>query len=159
MSFWLVKSEPSVYSIDDFAADGRTLWDGVRNYQARNFLQAMKPGEEVLFYHSSDEPVGVAGLARVSKSAVADPTQFDRTSDYFEPRATKEKPVWFCPELEYKRKFRSLLGLDRLKKEVKLDGLELLKRGSRLSVQPVDARHFALIVQMTAELAGELVEG
>jgi predicted RNA-binding protein with PUA-like domain len=151
MAYWLVKSEPTVYSIDNLAKDRRTLWDGVRNYQARNFLKQMRVGEEVLFYHSSDEAVGIAGVARVSKTAIPDPTQFDKKSDYHEPRATKEDPVWFAPEIEFARKFSSLLPLERLKKEKKLDGLELLKRGSRLSVQPVEEKHFSVIAELSSK--------
>lgn len=149
MKHWLMKSEPSAYSIDDLQRDKKTLWTGVRNFQARNLMaQEMKVGDPVLFYHSSSEPSGVAGLAEISKAAVADPTQFDAKSDYYEPRATKDEPVWRCVEVRFKKKCKTVLPLEALRKEKALEDMMLLKRGSRLSVQPVDAAAFARIVEL-----------
>lgn len=146
---WLMKSEPEVYSIADLERDGKTAWTGVRNYQARNFMRdAMRAGDSVLFYHSNAEPSGIAGLGRVVGNAYADPTQFDRASEYFEPRATLEKPVWFLVDIAFVERFPRLVSLADLKKDVRLNGLLLLKRGSRLSVQPVSRPHFDCVLQL-----------
>jgi predicted RNA-binding protein with PUA-like domain len=149
MKHWLVKSEPSSYSIDDLQRDKKTLWTGVRNFQARNLMvDEMKVGDPVVFYHSNSDPPGVAGLAKVSKAAVADPTQLDAKSDYFEPRATKETPVWRCVEVQFVKKAKALVSLEALRSEPQLAGMALLQRGSRLSVQPVEAAAYARIVKL-----------
>lgn len=148
MAYWLVKSEPDVYSIDDFKRDRVTTWDKVRNYQARNFLRNMQVREEVLFYHSSTDPSGVSGLARVKKLAYADPSQFDKAGDYFDSKATPKEPRWFCPDIEFVRKFKKLITLDELRAESKLKNMLLLKRGSRLSVQPVSQAEFEKIMEL-----------
>lgn len=142
MKYWLCKSEPDVYSIDNLKKDGRTLWDCVRNYQARNYLREMAVGDLVLYYHSNAEPSGVVGTATVSKTAVADPTQFDRRSEYFDEKATKDAPRWFSPEIKFKSKFKRLVTLDDLRKERDLQKMVVLQRGSRLSVQPVTKAEF-----------------
>jgi predicted RNA-binding protein with PUA-like domain len=152
--FWLIKSEPDIYSIDDLAKDKTTWWENIRNYQARNFMtQDMKPGDLVLFYHSNAEPPGIAGVAEISKSAEPDSSQFKRKSDYFEPRATKEKPIWFCVEVRFKEKFAAFLPLELLKingaqKGSVLADLMLLKKGQRLSVQPVKETEFNAILAL-----------
>jgi predicted RNA-binding protein with PUA-like domain len=148
MATWLVKTEPDVYSIDDLARDKVTNWTCVRNYQARNFLKAMAVGDNVLIYHSNAEPSGVVGLARVCKLAVADPTQFDKKSEYFDPKATQEAPRWFCPDLKFVRKLARTIPLDELRACKALTGLALLQRGSRLSVIPVSEKHFDTIVEL-----------
>lgn len=148
MKYWLVKSEPSVFSIEDLRRDKTTLWDGVRNYQARNFLREMQVGDEVLLYHSNAEPPGVAGIATVRAAAIADPSQFDPKSDYYDPGASKDEPRWFSPSLAFKRAFKNYLELEALRKSPKLKGLALLKRGNRLSVMPVSEKEFEAIVQM-----------
>ena len=153
MKLWLVKSEPDVYSIDDFKRDGRTLWDCVRNYQARNFLQSMKVGDLVLFYHSNGESSGskmggVAGQATVSRAAIPDPSQYDKKGEYFDPKATMEKPRWFAPELKFVEKFSQILPLTALRKEKPLKNMMLLRPGSRLSVQPVTEDEFQTILAM-----------
>ena len=145
---WLMKSEPDEFSIDDLRREGRAPWTGVRNYQARNFMRdGMRVGDPVLFYHSSKQPAGVAGLARVASGALPDPTQFDRRSAYFEPRATREKPMWMMVEVAFAEKFPTLITLEELKTERGLEGLALLQKGSRLSIQPVSPEHFRWIVQ------------
>lgn len=154
MAKWLVKSEPNVYSIDRFAKDGVTAWEGVRNYQARNFLRAMKIGDEVLFYHSVSEPGGVAGLAKVAKTAYPDPSQFNKKSPYFEAKVTKDKPRWFCPDLKFIKKFRKPLPIQCLRQEKKLAKMILLQRGSRLSVQPVSEEEFKIIVSLARDRMG-----
>lgn len=152
MAWWLVKSEPHVYSIEDLRREGTTLWSGVRNYQARNFLRAMKLGERVFFYHSVANPAGIAGIAQVCSLAEPDPTQFDPMSEYFDPRATTETPRWFCPRVQFVEAFDQVLPRKELIDRVELEGLELLKPRSRLSVQPVSEEHFAILYRLA--LAG-----
>lgn len=154
MQYWLMKSEPHVYSIADLARDGKTGWEGVRNYQARNSMRdLMQVGDEVLFYHSSTEPPGVAGLARISQTGLADPSQFDSQSDYYDPKSTPENPRWIMVEIEYLDSFPTYLSLADLKALPGLAGMVLLQRGSRLSVQPVSAEHFALICKKAGRSA------
>lgn len=148
MSNWLVKSESSVYSIADLKRDDSTAWDGVRNYQARNNLRAMKKGDRVLFYHSVDAPIGIVGLAKVSKEAYPEPLQYNKNSEYFEKNATKDDPRWYCPEIQYCTEFKRILTLELLKADKKLNGLVLLQKGSRLSVQPVNDKHFEYILSL-----------
>ncbi len=135
-AFWLMKSEPDVFGIDDLAKKKTEGWNGVRNYQARNFMKSMCVGDTVLFYHSNAKPSGVAGTAEVSRTAYPDPTQFDPKSDYFEPRATKENPVWFQVDLRFVSKLPRFVPLDELRGMPELQGMMLFKR-SQLSVQPV----------------------
>lgn len=148
MNYWLVKSEQSEYSIDSLQADRVTAWEGVRNYQARNYLRAMQPGDEVLFYHSNSEPTAVVGLAVVKKVAFADPSQFDPRSDYYEPKASQAAPRWFCPELKFVRKFKQAVSLAHLKQRPECKTMVLLQRGSRLSVQPVAKKEFEAVLKL-----------
>jgi predicted RNA-binding protein with PUA-like domain len=144
-----MKSEPDAFSIDDLKNQKTSLWDGVRNYQARNFMMNdMKPGDEVLFYHSNATPPGVAGLAVIHKSAVPDPSAQDQNSKYFDPKAAPEKPIWYCVEVKFKTKFKSLLSLDALKQEKPLKDMLLLKKGQRLSIQPVTEKEFHHVLSM-----------
>ena len=146
---WLMKSEPDVFSIDTLKKDKTTWWEGVRNYQARNFMMNdMKVGDEVLFYHSNAEPSGVAGLARVSKAAEADKLQFDKKSEYYDEKATKEKPRWFCVQVEFVEKFPEVISLAELHQNEKLADMMVLKKGQRLSVQPVSDKHFEIVKKM-----------
>jgi predicted RNA-binding protein with PUA-like domain len=144
-SHWLMKSEPDVFGIDDLARVKTEGWNGVRNYQARNFMKSMKLGDLVLFYHSNAEPSGVAGIAKVTKLAYPDPTQYDLKSHYFEPRATKENPVWFQVDLSFVSKLPRFVPLDELRGMPELQEMDLFKR-SRLSVQPVTAAQWKSIV-------------
>jgi predicted RNA-binding protein with PUA-like domain len=146
--FWLMKTEPDVFSIDDLKKKKNAPWDGVRNYQARNFMKNMKVGDLVLFYHSSVVPPGIAGLARVSREAFPDPTSWDIKSDYFDPRSTSAKPLWFMVEVEFVKKFPKLVLLDQLKSRPDLEGMLVVKRGMRLSVQPVEKKHFEIILKI-----------
>ena len=149
MRHWLVKSEPESFSIDALKKAGSTPWDGVRNYQARNFMTTdMKVGDPVLFYHSNTDVPGVVGLAVVSRAAAVDESQFKKKSDYFEPRATRDKPVWFCVELKFKAKFARVIPLTELRDVKALADLPLLRKGQRLSVQPVSAAEFECIVAL-----------
>ena len=146
---WLVKSEPGSYSIEDLARDGKTRWDGVRNYQARNFLRdGMKPGDGVLFYHSSSDPAGVVGIARVASEGYPDPSAFDRKSHYFDPDSDPKKPAWFAVDVEFAERLPRIVTLAELKANEALEGMLVLKRGMRLSVQPVDKAHFDAVVKM-----------
>jgi len=149
MNYWLMKSEPDVYSIKTLKKDKTTWWEGVRNYQARNFMMKdMKVGDYVLFYHSNAEPPGVAGIAKVSSAAAPDKSQFDKKSEYFDPKATKEKPNWFCVQVEFVNEFSDIVSLDDLREEVALQDMLVLKKGQRLSVQPVDKKHFDTIKKL-----------
>ena len=150
MKYWLMKSEPGAYSIDDLARDEKTRWTDIRNYQARNYMVQMKPGDLALFYHSNAEPPGVAGLMRVSAKAAPDSTQFDKKDAHYEPRATVEKPVWFCVEVSFVAKAERVIALSEIRAEKKLKKMMLLQKGSRLSVTPVTASEYKVI----AKLAG-----
>ncbi len=150
--YWLMKSEPSAYSIDDLAREKASPWECVRNYQARNFmLHDMKVGDEVLFYHSNAEPTGIAGLAKVGSEPKPDKTQFDRKSEYFDPKATKESPRWHCVDVNFVEKFPRVLDLSLLREQKSLKDMMLLRKGSRLSIQPVTAEEFACILKLAAK--------
>jgi predicted RNA-binding protein with PUA-like domain len=153
MAYWLMKSEPEVYSIDDFRRDQRTLWTGVRNYQARNFMMAdhptaMKLGDSFIFYHSNAEPSAAVGLGKIHRLSVPDPEQFQKKSEYFEPRATKAKPIWYCAEVEFELRFARPVTLEEMRGEKALAKLELLKRGTRLSIFPMSEAEFQHILRM-----------
>ncbi len=147
--YWLMKSEPEVYSIHDLARDGSTSWSGVRNYQARNYMRDdMKVGDLVLFYHSNAEPPGVAGIAKVLHPAHPDLSALDPQSPYYDPRATPENPIWLMVDVGYVSSCKRVLALDELRAEPFLADMLVLKRGMRLSVQPVDPAHFKRIETM-----------
>lgn len=147
MASWLIKSEPEVYSIDDLKRDGKTGWEGVRNYQARNFMKDMKVGDTVLFYHSSCDEPGIYGIATVSKTAFPDPLQFDPKSEYYDEAATKAEPRWMAVELKFNKKLTNPLLLDRIRSIKALKNMKLLQKGSRLSVQPVSLLELDAIEQ------------
>ncbi len=147
--YWLLKSEPGSYSIDDLKKDCKTAWTGVRNYQARNFMRdQMKVGDLVLFYHSNAEPPGVAGIARVCSGAHPDESAWDENDTHYDPRSTKEKPVWMLVDVEFVEKFKRFVSLEEIKNEPKLAGMLVLKKGQRLSVQPVERGHFEVLRKM-----------
>lgn len=152
---WLVKSEPDVFSIRDLArARGRTTpWEGVRNYQARNFLRAMRRGDRCLFYHSNANPPGVAGVVEVVREAYPDPTAQDPRSPYHDPKATADDPIWSMVDVKLVEAFAREISLDELRAVKALAGMELLRRGSRLSVQPVTPAQFATILKLAARAA------
>lgn len=150
---WLMKSEPDVFSIGDLAGKGRALWDGVRNYQARNFMMKdMRVGDEILFYHSSCEVPGVAGRARVASTPQPDPTQFDKKSPYFEPRAKRNAPVWYCVEVEFVSQLPKVIPLTLIKGTSSLKDLLLIRPGQRLSIQPLSEDQFRRILQLESAL-------
>lgn len=149
MKYWLMKSEPDVFSIDDLKNKKKSGWDGVRNYQARNFMRdEMKQGDIVLFYHSSCEIPGVAGIASVSKESHPDPTQFDPKSDYYDPKATKENPRWFMVEVEFVEKFDKVISLTEIKNQKELEAMPLVQKGSRLSINPVLKKEYQTILNL-----------
>ena len=149
-----MKSEPDVYSIDDLASDGKTMWDGVRNYQARNFMRdQMQAGDLVFFYHSNAEPSGIAGIAKVAGKAYPDPTAFDKKNVHYDPKSKKESPAWYLVDLIFVKKFKRFLSLEELKKMPGLDSMLLLQKGSRLSVQPVSEKHWKIVTQTAGEIA------
>lgn len=149
MAHWLVKTEPEECSIDDLAARPQkpVVWEGVRNYQARNFLREMREGEQVFIYHSSCKHIGIAGIARVARVAYPDPSQFDPNSIYFDAKSPRDKPRWDSVDLLFVEKFPRLLSLDELKAMQGLEALPLIKAGNRLSVMPVGDGEWALIRQ------------
>ena len=145
MRYWLMKSEPDEFSIDDLARVRSSAWFGVRNYQARNFMRdQMQIGDQVLFYHSSCAEPGIAGLAAVCAGAYADETQFDRASKYYDAKATRENPRWVNVEVKLVKKTR-LVGLSELRRHKQLADMRLLARGNRLSVTPVDPGEWKFI--------------
>jgi predicted RNA-binding protein with PUA-like domain len=148
--FWLVKSEPEVFSIDDLAKAKSSGWEGVRNFQARNTMRDdMKPGALVLFYHSNAKPSGIAGLAKVKGAPRADPTQFDPTSEYFDATSPREAPRWVMVNLVFVERFTQVLSLETLKADKALAGMPLLQKGQRLSVQSVSPAHFAQVLKLS----------
>lgn len=150
MTCWLMKSEPDAFSIDDLAArpGKREHWDGVRNYQARNFMREMKKGDKVLFYHSSCPEPGVVGVAKVVKEAYPDFTAFDPESKYFDPKSSPDKPRWFMVDIQFQKKLKRTITLAELKQNPLLEGMQLLRKGNRLSVMPVAESEFDTILAM-----------
>jgi predicted RNA-binding protein with PUA-like domain len=139
VNYWLMKSEPSAYSIADLQQQHQTIWDGVRNYQARNFLRQMQLGDLVFFYHSNTNPPGIVGLTRVVKTGIDDPTQFEPTSKYYDPKSTPESPRWQTVEVEFVETFSNPISLSILKEKFTADELLLVRPGNRLSVIPVSS--------------------
>lgn len=151
---WLMKTEPGCFSIDDLARapNQTTMWDGVRNYQARNFMRdAMRIGDPVLFYHSVTKP-GIVGLAEVASGAYPDPTQWDPENEHFDPASPADKPRWYLVDIRLVRRFRKSLPLALLRTRPELVGMELLRKGSRLSVQPVRPEEFAAVLALAESL-------
>jgi predicted RNA-binding protein with PUA-like domain len=148
MRYWLMKSEPELFGIADLARVKVEPWTGVRSFFARAHMRAMSVGDGVLFHHSSVSPPGVAGLARVVRTQVIDETQFDPKSPYYEPRATREQPIWDCVEVEYVETFPHFVAMDRIRAEPSLADMLVVRRGMRLSVQPVTEAEYQTIVTL-----------
>ena len=145
---WLLKSEPGVYSIEHLRRDGRTHWEGVRNYQARNFLRDdAQPGDNVLFYHSNADPPGVAGLARVARGGYPDRAALDPQSEYYDPKATEEDPRWYVIDVEFVEALPNFVPLDLLRETPGLEKMLVINK-SRLSVQPVTDAEFEIVVRL-----------
>lgn len=145
---WLMKSEPETFSISDLARVKVEPWTGVRNYMARNYMREMSVGDEVLFHHSNVDPPGVAGLARVVRTHVVDETQFDPDGEYYDPRATRDRPQWDCVEVAYVDTLPYLVSMDRMRADPALADMLVLRRGMRLSVQPVGEAEYARILEL-----------
>lgn len=137
MAFWLMKSEPDVYGIEHLASEGSTLWDGIRNYQARNYMRSMQVGDQAFFYHSNAKPPGIIGLMEVIATGLTDPSQFDPASAYYDPASKPEAPRWDCVRLAYRRTFDQLLSLEALRETFTPEELMVVRRGNRLSILPV----------------------
>ena len=137
MAHWLMKSEPEVYGIEHLRAEGTTLWDGIRNYQARNFMRTMVVGDRAFFYHSNATPPGIVGLMEVVETGLTDPSQFDPASKYHDPASRPEAPRWDCVRLGFLRRFARLLSLEELREHFDDHSLPVVRRGNRLSILPV----------------------
>ncbi|KGQ20118.1 EVE domain-containing protein [Lysobacter dokdonensis DS-58] len=148
--YWLMKTEPDTFSIDDLERVRVEPWNGVRNYQARNHMRAMQPGDGVFLYHSSCAVPGIAGLAKVATAAYPDPTQFDKKSDYYDPKSTREEPRWSLVDVEFERKFAQPITLETIKAHAdQFDGeFALIRRGNRLSVLPVTAAQWKQLLKL-----------
>jgi predicted RNA-binding protein with PUA-like domain len=154
MRYWLMKSEPDEFSIDDLQRVGTEPWGGVRNYQARNFMREMKRGDGVLFYHSSCAVPGVVGLAEVANEAAPDPSQFERKSDYFDAASKREEPRWDLVDVAFKRKLARTITLDEIREQAdRLGDFALIRRGNRLSVLPVTPTQWKLILGLEKKTA------
>jgi predicted RNA-binding protein with PUA-like domain len=153
MKYWLMKSEPETFSIDDLAKRPKKteFWDGVRNYQARNMMRdEMKLGDLAFFYHSNCTPPGIAGIVKVAKEAYPDTTALDPKSKYFDPKASKENPRWFAVEVQLVEKFDELIPLNDLRQNPKLKDMQILAKGNRLSITPVSKKEWDAVLKMTA---------
>ena len=149
MAYWLMKSEPDAYSIDDLERDGREPWDGIRNYQARNMMRDdMKIGDEVFFYHSNCKEPGIVGIMKVASEPYPDPTQFDKKSKYFDAKSPKDNPRWCLVDVEFVRKLDRNITLSEIKAAKGLDGLILTRKGNRLSIMPVSKKQWDFIVKL-----------
>ncbi len=148
MQYWIFKSEPESFGIDHLKRARTTVWDGVRNYQARNYLRAAKVDDLAFFYHSKVQPPGIAGLCRITAADVVDPTQFDPDSKYFDPKSTRAAPRWQTVRVRFVEKFTTYVSIDTLRDTFAEDDLMILQKGSRLSVTPVNAKEAARILKM-----------
>lgn len=149
MRHWLVKSEPDAYAVDDLERDGSTHWDGIRNYQARNLMRdEMRVGDRVLFYHSNTTPPGVAGVARVVREGYPDFTAWDPRDKHFDPKTDPENPTWMMVDIAFEARLPRFVPLPELRENPRLEGMPLLRRGQRLSVQPVEEEHFDEVLRM-----------
>lgn len=148
MAHWLMKSEPEVYGIDHLEAEGTTLWDGIRNYQARNFMRAMQVGDRAFFYHSNAQPPGIVGLMEVIETGLTDPSQFNPASKYHDPASQPDAPRWDCVRLRFVRRFPRLLSLEELRNGFTPEQLGVVKRGNRLSILPVSEQSAARLLEL-----------
>jgi len=149
MNYWLFKSEPNCYSIDDLQRDNIEHWDGIRNYQARNMLRDdVKKGDKVLFYHSSCPEPGVVGVCEVVKEGYPDHTAFDPKSEHPDPKSDPDNPRWFMVDVKFEKKFKNLVSLSQIKEMSEFSGMRLIQRGNRLSLFPVEPEHFDLLCKL-----------
>lgn len=152
MAYWLIKTEPAKYGIDDLVRDKTTLWDGIRNYQARNYLRQMKTGDVAFLYHSCSKERGIVGKISVIREAFADPLQFNPESRYFDPKSDPDAPRWSCVEIKLETALENMLPLKMIREHPGLSGLPLVKTGSLLSVMPVSPREWAILSDMIQQL-------
>ena len=151
MNYWMMKSEPNVFSIDDLRKSNQQseCWDGVRNYQARNFMRdQMRIGDKAVFYHSNGNPSGAAGTMKIVRKAYPDPTQWDQTSPYYDPKSSPDNPRWAMVDVAFLEKFRRLVPLAEIKQHPLLQDMLLTKKGNRLSIMPITKKHFDIINKM-----------
>ena len=149
MAYWLMKSEPDVYSIDDLERDGREMWDSIRNYQARNMMRDdMRIGDKVFFYHSNCKEPAIVGVSKVASKPYPDPTQFDPKSKYFDPKSDQENPRWMLVDVEFVSKLKRPVTLTEIKASPALEDMILTRRGNRLSIMPVDKKHWDTILRL-----------
>jgi predicted RNA-binding protein with PUA-like domain len=147
--YWLMKCEPSAYTIDDLARDGTTSWEGVRNYQARNFMRdQMQLGDGVLFYASSADPSGVTGLAEIARAGYPDASAWTKGHEYFDPASSKDKPLWYMVDIRYVDRFPEIVSLETLKHVKGLEKMMVIQKGARLSVQPVTNAEYDIVVKL-----------
>ncbi len=151
MTWWLMKSEPDVYGIHHLEREGSTLWDGIRNYQARNYMRTMQPGDLAFFYHSNARPPGIVGLMEVLETGLTDPSQFDPASKYHDPASKPEAPRWDCARLGYRRTFAHMLSLDDLRAQFEPESMPVLRRGNRLSILPLSDASAERILTLLGE--------
>jgi predicted RNA-binding protein with PUA-like domain len=145
-NYWLLKTDAGCYNIDDLLSDKKTSWTGIRNYQARNYLKAMKVGDKALFYHSSCAEPAIVGIAEIASEAYSDPTQFDKKDEHFDPKSKKELPIWSTVDIIFLKKLEKPITLFNIKQEKQLDGMIIAQKGSRLSVTPVSLQNYNFIV-------------
>ncbi|MFK7822823.1 MAG: EVE domain-containing protein [Oligoflexales bacterium] len=150
MQYWLMKSEPEVFSIDDLSKVSREPWDGVRNYQARNFMKSMNKGDLAFFYHSNCKPPGIAGIMSIVKTAYPDHTALDPKSPYFDEKASEENPRWYMVDVKFKKRFKQLISLNDLKEVDALADLSLVRKGNRLSIMPVTEEQWNCILGLSS---------
>ena len=137
INYWLMKSEPDAYSIEDLRSEKETLWDGIRNYQARNFMRSMKIGDQAFFYHSNTKPPGIVGLMEIIETNLIDPYQFDKNSKYYDKKSNKNNPRWDCVKTKYIYEFKNMLTLKELSETYTSEELTLVRKGNRLSIMPI----------------------
>ena len=138
INYWLMKSEPDAYSIKDLKNEGETLWDGIRNYQARNFMRSMSIGDQAFFYHSNIKPPGIVGLMEIIETHLIDPFQFDKNSKYYDKRSNKDNPRWDCVKTKYICEFKNMITLKELSQIYTSEELTLVRKGNRLSIMPIN---------------------
>ena len=152
MAHWLMKSEPDVYGIHHLQQEGTTLWDGIRNYQARNFMRTMQIGDRAFFYHSNAKPPGIVGMMEVIETGITDPSQFDPSNKYYDPKSNPDTPRWDCVRLRYVGTFAQLLSLDQLREQFSVEELPVVRQGNRLSILPVPEESATRLLELLGPL-------
>jgi len=151
INYWLMKSEPDAYSITDLKNEKETLWDGIRNYQARNFMRSMKMGDKAFFYHSNTKPPGIVGLMEIIETNLIDPYQFDENSKYYDKKSNKDNPRWDCVKTKYICQFKNMITLKELSEDYTSEDLTLVRKGNRLSIMPIKKNIFIDILNKAEE--------